>query len=262
MRAPIVVVTRPRGPAGGLEEFVGRLRREGFCPVVFSSQSVCFLSLLPDEEKRVVQALSGQAPCIACLSPTSVFAYKELLRKLSSMRPADDFRFASQGPGTSRAIEECFGCTPFFEATLSTAEGFASEFLNLAAHPTEVFVPQSSIGRDALGPLLRAGGIHVCEVAAYGVITCCPDSDEQRDLSHAAAGNGFIVFMSPSAVRATIETCSDRESLEKLRVVSIGPSTSEAIRESGLHVTVESVEHSEEGVFRALRGCVIDDGKV
>ena len=68
--------------------------------------------------------------------------------------------------------------------------------------------------------------------------------------------------MSPSAVRATIETCSDRESLEKLRVVSIGPSTSEAIRESGLHVTVEAVEHSEEGVFRALRSCVIDDGKV
>lgn len=260
MRAPTVVVTRPRGPAGGLEEFVGRLRQEGFRPVVFSPQSVCVLSLLPDEEKRVVQALSGQAPCVAFLSPTAVFACQELLRKISTIRPADEFHFASQGPGTSKAIEECFGCTPFFEATLSTAEGFASEFLNLAAHPTEVFVPQSSIGRDALGPLLRAGGVRVCEVAAYSVITSRPDLDEQRDLSHAAAGNGFIVFMSPSAVRATIETCSDRESLAKLRVVSIGPSTSEAIRESGLHVTVEAVEHSEEGVVRALRDCVTGDG--
>ena len=260
MRAPTVVVTRPRGPAGGLQELVGRLRQEGFRPVVFSPQSVCFLSLLPDEEKRVVQALSGQAPCIAFLSPTAVFACQELLRKLSTIRPADEFHFASQGPGTSKAIEECFGCRPFFEAALSTAEGFASEFLNLAAHPTEVFVPQSSIGRDALGPLLRAGGVRVCEVAAYSVITSRPDLDEQRDLSHAAAGNGFIVFMSPSAVRATIETCSDRESLEKLRVVSIGPSTSEAIRESGLHVTVEAVEHSEEGVFRALHDCVTGDG--
>jgi uroporphyrinogen-III synthase len=176
------------------------------------------------------------------------------------MRPADEFHFASQGPGTSKAIEECFGCRPFFEAALSTAEGFASEFLNLAAHPSEVFVPQSSIGRDALGPLLRAGGVHVCEVAAYSVITSRPDLDEQRDLSHAAAGNGFIVFMSPSAVRATIETCSDRQSLEKLGVVSIGPSTSEAIRESGLHVTVEAVEHSEEGVVRALHDCVTGDG--
>jgi len=260
MRAPTVVVTRPRGPAGGLEEFVGRLRQEGFRPVVFSPQSVCFLSLLPDEEKRVVQALSGQAPCVALLSPTAVFACRELLRKLSTIRPADEFHFASQGPGTSKAIEECFGCRPFFEAALSTAEGFASEFLNLAAHPSEVFVPQSSIGRDALGPLLRAGGVHVCEVAAYSVITSRPDLDEQRDLSHAAAGNGFIVFMSPSAVRATIETCSDRQSLEKLGVVSIGPSTSEAIRESGLHVTVEAVEHSEEGVVRALHDCVTGDG--
>jgi uroporphyrinogen-III synthase len=260
MRAPTVVVTRPRGPAGGLEEFVGRLREEGFLPVVFSPQSVCFLSLLPDEEKRVVQALSGQAPCVALLSPTAVFACQELLRKISTIRPADEFHFASQGPGTSKAIEECFGCRPFFEATLSTAEGFASEFLNLAAHPTEVFVPQSSIGRDALGPLLRAGGVRVCEVAAYSVITSRPNLDEQRDLSHAAAGSGFIVFMSPSAVRATIETCSDRESLAKLRVVSIGPSTSEAIRESGLHVTVEAVEHSEEGVVRALRDCVTGDG--
>lgn len=262
MQAPTVVVTRPRGPTGGREEFVARLRQEGFAPVVFSPQTVCFLPLSHDEERRVVEVLSARSPCVALLSPTSVFAFQEIVQKLFNDRPMPEIRFASQGTGTSRAIEECFRHKPFFEATLSTAEGFAEEFLKLPARPTEVFIPQSSIGREALAPLLRAGGVSVCEVAAYSLVTACPEQDEQRVIAHAAAVNGCIVFMSPSAVRATIETCSDSESLRRLRVISIGPSTSEAIRGVGLRVTVEATGHSEEGVIGALRRCVAAQGEV
>ena len=63
----------------------------------------------------------------------------------------------------------------------------------------------------------------------------------------------YIIFMSPSAVRAVARAFKDeRTTLEALRIVSVGPITSQAVRESGLEVFAEAIEHSEDGVIAEL----------
>jgi uroporphyrinogen-III synthase len=254
--APPVVVTRPRGPQGGLEAFIARLSESPVTPVVFSPQTIKFLSLLPNEEQTVLDVLSSRAPAIAFLSPTAVFACKDLLHRLGRGQLDASTLLASQGPGTSDAIEACFGRRPFFESSVSTAEVFAEEFLKLAPLVSGLLVPQSAIGRDVFAPLLKAGGVSVCEFAGYTLMTVTPGEDEQCAISASAAKGGYIIFMSPSAVRATLETCRDQEGLRRLKVISIGPTTSDAVRETGLSLHVEATDHSEEGVLSALNRCV------
>lgn len=253
---PPVVVTRPRGPQGGLEALCARLIECCVTPVLFSPQTVKFLSLLPSEEQSVTDALASRAPAIAFLSPTAVYACKDLLTRLGHGQLNTSTLLASQGPGTSDAIEACFGRRPFFESSVSTAEVFAEEFLKLAPLVSNLLVPQSAIGRDVFAPVLKAGGVCVCEFAAYTLMTVTPVEDEQCAISASAAKGGYIIFMSPSAVRATVETCRDFEGLKRLKVISIGPSTSDAVRDVGLSLHVEATDHSEEGVLNALARCV------
>jgi len=253
MTTPRVVVTRPRGPAAGAESLVSKLRSLGFSPSTFSSQVVRTLALLPDDEKRVREFFAQEAPCVAVLSPTSAYALKEVIERMSLEATYSTIRFASQGPGTTQALKECFGVFPFFEAAVSTAEEFSAELLNLPSATRSILIPQSAIGREAVGPLLRAGGMSVFEVATYSLLTERPGADEQGALREAASLNGYILFMSASAVRSTVETIDDRADLERLHVVSIGPTTSEAVRGSGFTVAEEAREHTEEGILQALQ---------
>lgn len=169
------------------------------------------------------------------------------------MSAVQDLRFASQGPGTSLAITQCFGVAPYFEASRSTAEQFVEEFCRLSPMPSDLLLPQSAIGREVVGPLLRAAGVPTLEVATYTLVTRRPGNDEQRELQVAASAGGYILFMSSSATQATIDTVDERADLECLRVISIGPTTSKTARECGLVVTEEASEHTEEGVLLALQ---------
>jgi uroporphyrinogen-III synthase len=75
-------------------------------------------------------------------------------------------------------------------------------------------------------------------------------------LVRANADGAFILFMSPSAVRATVKSVASREQLTNLKVISIGPSTTRALGEQGLSVYAEAAEHSENGVVHCLSECL------
>jgi uroporphyrinogen-III synthase len=129
----------------------------------------------------------------------------------------------------------------------------SAELLKLSSAPRSILIPQSAIGREAVGPLLRAGGMSVLEVATYSLFTERPGVEEQEELRQSASLNGYILFMSSSAVRSTVEAVDNRADLERLKVISIGPTTSEAVRESGLTIAEEAREHTEEGILQALQ---------
>jgi uroporphyrinogen III methyltransferase / synthase len=61
----------------------------------------------------------------------------------------------------------------------------------------------------------------------------------------------FVTFTSSSTVRNFVKAVDGRLP-QRARIVSIGPITSEAIRESGLQVDVEAERHDIEGLVEAL----------
>jgi uroporphyrinogen III methyltransferase/synthase len=116
-----------------------------------------------------------------------------------------------------------------------------------------VVVPQSADGRDVFAPIVRQSGAEVVCLSTYGLVTIAPSDDDVAAVKELSPDESCIVFMSPSAVRSTVETFPDPEHLKCLRVVSIGPVTSKAVRDVGLKVFAEAKEHTEDGIVECLR---------
>lgn len=247
---PTVVITRPCGAYSASDDFAERIASLGFKVVRYSPFAI-EPRQVSDSDARSIRALMQRANAwIAFLSPTAVRVSKDLSVALGIDPSA---RFASQGAGTSSVVAECFGRSVDFESSVSTAEQFATQFIEATKGTTpSVLIPQSADGRDELGPLLERGGCLVTKVSTYGPVEVVPSAKEREELDRANVEGGFIVFMSPSAVRATVKSVSDVGHLASLSVISIGPSTSRAIIEHSLTVYAEAREHSENGVLQCL----------
>jgi uroporphyrinogen-III synthase len=252
---PTVIVTRPEGAYAGAERLRAKLDKLGFRPLFLPISKVEQLSLTPQTKDAVRRVLGSQGQWIAFLSPSAVFIFKNVIERiLHSATIPEAISLAAQGKGTAEAIQECFGRKVDFLPTVFVAEEFARELARFMDDGSKVFVPQSADGRDVFGPTLRACGFEVETIDTYCIVDAAL-SDELRSKVRGLVGlEAYIIFMSPSAVRATARAFKDdRAALESLRVVSVGPVTSEAVQSCGLTVFAEAAEHSEDGVLEELK---------
>ncbi len=251
---PTVIVTRPEGAYAGADRLRDKALALGFSAFTLAVSKVEQLSLTAQTKESVRRALNSQQQWIAFLSPSAVFVFKNVLERVteSSKIPAE-ILLAAQGKGTAEAIYSCFGRRPDFLPTVFVAESFAQELARYMDEGSRVFVPQSADGRDVFGPLLRAAGFELETVDTYCIVDA-PLTDELREKIRAVVGReAYIIFMSPSAVRATARAFKDeRSTLEALKIVSVGPITSQAAVECGLKVFAEAREQSEDGVLEEL----------
>lgn len=251
--APTVIMTRPRGPYSGDEGLAQKLIGEGFHPISLTSLTIQARELTQEELDQVVSFVRSPEAWIAFLSPTSALIFRDISLKEGWDLKASPARIASQGAGTSQVAREVFEREVDLEATTATAESFALHLSHRLHGRGRVLVPQSAEGRDVLGPLLRSHGNEVVCVSTYGLHNLVPSAQEIEGVRACGSEDSCIVFMSPSAVRATVEAYPDSEHLRSLRAISIGPSTSKAMRELGLKVFAEAEPHTESGVLNCVR---------
>ena len=99
---------------------------------------------------------------------------------------------------------------------------------------------------------LRKRGAQVDVVTLYETVAEDPDPDALERARDA----DFITFTSSSTVRNFVDATGD--GIPKgAQVISIGPVTSEAIREAGLSVDVEAERHDIDGLVAALLDAVV-----
>jgi uroporphyrinogen-III synthase len=151
-------------------------------------------------------------------------------------------------------VRECFGREADFVPSAYVAEQFAEEFCAHVSRDAEVLVGQSSEGRDVFARTLAARGYRVATVQTYTTKPITPSLDEiGHFLSLCQGSDLFLLFMSPSAVNATVSALTgSKDALRNSRIISVGPITSQAIKKHGLEVAAEATEHSEAGIVRAL----------
>lgn len=251
--AATVIITRPRGPYPGDEGLATRLLAEGFSTINISVLSVEARALSEDERAGVRTYLNSADAWIAFLSPTAAHIFNELAEKMGCDLSSTQVRIAAQGPGTSEAVRKIFNREVDLESSISTAEVFGEQLSLRLGGTGMVLIPQSADGRDVLGPILRSGGNEVLSLSTYELVTITPSEAEIEAVRSCTPENSYIVFMSPSAVRATAERFPDIGYLRHLRAISVGPSTSKALREAGCTVFAEAKEHTEGGVVACLR---------
>jgi uroporphyrinogen-III synthase len=250
-----VVITRPEGISDGANELSAKVEALGLRPLRLSVLRCELLELSAAEEQLLRGFMAEGHGWVAFLSPNSVLAFRHVCdERLHGLVVPPSIKFAVQGGGTADALQSCFGHRPDFVPSVFVAEEFGEEFAREARQGGKVLVPQSAEGRDILAPLLRSKGFDVVSLDTYRTRQVPLSSEDRAAFERLEPGQSVLVFMSPSAVRATVRALADqRPLLEAIPIISVGPITTQAVKQAGLQVAFEATPHSEEGVIEALR---------
>ncbi len=229
-----VAVTRARAQAS---ELAAKLR--GLGAAVVEAPAI-----------RIVP-IDGPAPEIerydlVCLtSPNGVQAlFDRVLRAGRDARAFAGARLAAIGPGTAAALAHR-GLIADVVPERFVAEGLVEA---LADVPVErALVARAAQARDVLPEALRDRGAEVDVVALYETVAA-PIGERAAT---AVAAADYVTFTSSSTVRFFFDSAGEALS-EGTRLVSIGPVTSEALRERGREPDVEASRHDIDGLVQAL----------
>jgi uroporphyrinogen III methyltransferase / synthase len=229
-----VAVTRARAQASGL---AARLRSLG--ATVVQAPAIR------------IQELDGAAPelvryDLVCLtSPNGVrLLFDRLHRAGRDARAFGSARIAAIGPGTAAALRDR-GLIAEVVPDRFVAEGLVHALAEVPV--SRALIARAAHARDVLPAALRERGAEVDVVELYETVAE-PMSQVQRE---AVAGADYVTFTSSSTVRFFFESM-DGAVGERARLVSIGPVTSQTLREHGREPDVEAERHDIDGLVNAL----------
>jgi uroporphyrinogen III methyltransferase / synthase len=176
---------------------------------------------------------------VAITSPNGAERFMDLLR---DARELAGITVAAIGPGTARALRER-GVEPDVVPQRAVAEGLVEA---LAHHEIgRALIARAKEGRDVLPDALRERGAEVDLLALYETVAE-PLDDATRE---AASRADYLTFTSASSVRFYADAGGD---LRTARIASIGPATSDALRELGAEPAIEADPHTPDGLVEAL----------
>ena len=258
MSAPLqdrlVIVTRAREDAAPLVEALEEREAKVLCV-----PSISFVAA-PPEPEAISDLRAESVSHVVFTSARAAKYFTEWVESDSRIgRSAwETSRFAAIGAATSTALTQA-GWEVDFVANARDAQELAEELLareGLAPHH-RVLLPCSNIGRRDLLARLRAAGVTVVPLVLYETR---PGSEEAAAPLLRSLEEGIIphavTFMSPSAFRGFLAISGPRvRALLKERttaIVTIGATTSEAVREDGFIVDEEADVPSAAALVEAV----------
>jgi uroporphyrinogen III methyltransferase / synthase len=151
---------------------------------------------------------------------------------------------AAIGPGTAASLRER-GVIADIVPERFVAEGLVEALADLPVN--RVLIARAARARDTLPAALRERGAEVDVVDLYETVAEPLDAAQLQQLARA----DYVTFTSSSTVRFLLESAGGQLD-GHARIVSIGPVTSETLREHGLTVDVEAGRHDIDGLVEAL----------
>jgi uroporphyrinogen III methyltransferase/synthase len=185
---------------------------------------------------------------LVCLtSPNGVQAlFERLAAGGRDARSLAGARVAAIGPGTARALA-AHGIVADVVPERFVAESLVAALAELPVK--RALVARAAQARDVLPDALRERGAEVDVLDLYETVA---EPLSERALN-AARQADYITFTSSSTVRFFLEAAGGSASLAPAtRLVSIGPVTSETMREHQLDPHCEAARHDIDGVIDAL----------
>jgi len=252
-----VIVTRPRAQAAGLAR---GLRKLGADVVEFPT-----IRIEPPTDAEALGHAAARArewDWVVFASVNAVDAFHQALLKGGlDVRSLFGCRVAAVGPATARRLAECGLCADVQPDT-HTSEALA-EAVAAADDLTDrrVLCPRSDAAPPGLARTLAAAGADVTEVTAYRTvpedtgaerIAAMLEADEVDwvTFTSASAARGFFAAVPPELFRSA-----------SARIATIGPRTSDAVRELGFEPAAEAEPHTADGLLAALLGEATQGGE-
>ncbi|MEL7087321.1 MAG: uroporphyrinogen-III C-methyltransferase, partial [Planctomycetota bacterium] len=232
-----ILVTRTRQQASDLRVGLAELGAE-----VIEAPT---LELVPPADWGEVDAAVGRVGENDWLLLTSANAVDTLADRLVVLgrdaRQLAGVQIASVGDATTAALWDRLRLGPDFVPRAFSGSSMARQLIaERSVHGQRCLLLRADIARPELPKLLAEAGADVREVVAYR--TRVPDTLDAAALDALRGGRlDWVTFTSSSTARHLVELLGEeRELLKTLKIASIGPTTSQTLRDLGVGVTVES----------------------
>ncbi|HEX3988381.1 MAG TPA: uroporphyrinogen-III C-methyltransferase [Verrucomicrobiae bacterium] len=188
-------------------------------------------------------------------SPNGVTAFFDLFFKaFQDMRDLGGARIAAVGPATAAKLRELHlkvDVTPLEYVAAKVAEAMAADG---SLDNLKVLLLRAEVANRELPLALESMGAIVDEAPIYKTV---PETDDRTGAAARLMEEGadWITFASSSAVENFHARLNLKELLTrhpKIKLASIGPETSKAIKALDLKVDLEAKEHTIEGLVKTL----------
>ena len=247
-----VVITRPRSQAANLRRLLTDLGAN-----VLEAPTIRIVE--PGDWAPVDSALAGVKDCdwLIFTSANGVDVAADRLDLSSGggkgVWDIGRARSAVIGSGTADALQDRLGLRPDLVPQRAVAESLAEDLTRRHdIRGKRILLLRADIARSTLPTLLEQAGAVVTDVVAYRTLPVDAMPDEVAAAMRAGAID-WITFTSASTVRSLVEMLgSERDLLGGVRIASIGPITSEAVRASGFEVAAEADPSDIPGLVNAL----------
>ena len=245
-----IVVTRD---ARGNADFADKIIRQSGNPIEFPMIKIQPLT----QTNRFLHTLAKLAEYdwIIFTSANGVIIFFECLQGLEKdSRVFGSAKIAAIGDGTAAKLRD-FGIRADFVPTVFTSEELGKQLLGFAnLRDKKVLLLRSQLASDesALGGLLTQAGAKVDNAPIYSIVT---ERSECGWLIRKITEGmiDWLTFASSSSARGFFEQIRpDLVNSSSVRVASIGPVTSEQLRDLGVRVDVEAAEHTIDGLLTAI----------
>jgi len=245
-----VVVTRTREQASQLSQ---KLTEDGA-----EVLEIPTIRIEPSDRKQdIVDALLelNSYDWLVFTSPNGVTAFFDLFfKRFQDLRDIGGVKIAAIGPATAAKIKELH-----LQVDLMPEEALGTkiaEALNKyeSVENLKLCLLRAQVANQELPEALQELGAIVDDIAIYKTV---PETEDRTGTAAKllASGADWITFTSASTVEhfhARFDLPKLMKQFPKIRLASIGPETSKAIRALDLTPTIEAKEHTIEGLTAAL----------
>lgn len=235
-----VVVTRDRAQAGGLADL---LAAAGAAVV-----ELPVIAIRPPADPEALRKAAQSAFSYQWLVFTSANAVKYFF-EAGPQGPLPPV--CAIGPATARAAA-AHGVAVALQPDEAVAEWLVDAFQGVPLQGARVLLPQASGAREVVAAGLREMGAVVDVVEAYRNLA--PEGLAEAAARVFESRVDWVTFTSGSTVKNLLAAVP-REALAGVRLASIGPVTSEALRRHGFAADVEARPHTAEGLVAAMEQC-------
>jgi len=243
-----IVTTRD---AAGNADFAAKIVRRGGNPLEFETIRIKPLTDSNDFVRTLTKI--GQYDWVVFTSGNGVTTFFDALQSLSKdARVFGSAKVAAIGGVTAERLSE-FGIKANFVPGIFTSRELGKQlvgFTNL--RNKKILLLRSELASNELVEILARAGAQVDNVAVY---TAQAAKSESAWLAE-AIGEGtidWLTFASPSSVDGFFEQIGiEAVNSGKVKIASIGPVTSERLKELGVTIDVTAKEHTLDGLLDAI----------
>jgi uroporphyrinogen-III synthase len=242
-----VLVTRAAHQAGKLSD---GLRTLGAIPVEVPVLEILFLPL--DDVLRSIPLYDW----LIFTSANTVRALGEQCAAAGIVVRSATVKVAAVGPATATAAREA-GWNVVVVPEKYLAEGLVAA-LGREAAGKRVLLARAEVARDTIPDALRSGGAIVDVVDAYRNVI--PEGAPEKLRRALSEGLDAVTFTSSSSVTHLADVAraaSVSFPFQSVPAVSIGPITSQTLRESGWEPAAEAGQHDVPGLLEATERVLV-----